>query len=72
MAKQVVEVDGENVLMTENDAKMTRGVRWALVSIALFILVVGALFLLNVFRLAADRTDPNIRNAPSTASPASR
>ena len=72
MAKQVVEVDGENVLMTENDAKMTRGVRWALVSIALFILVVGALFLLNVFRLAADRTDPNIGNTPSTASPASR
>ena len=72
MAKQVVEVDGENVLMTENDAKMTRGVRWALVSIALFILVVGALFLLNVFRLAADSTDPNIRNAPSTSSPATR
>ena len=72
MAKQVVHVDGENVLMTENDAKMTRGVRWALVSIALFILVVGALFLLNVFKLTADRTEPGIRNATNAASPASR
>jgi len=72
MAKQVVNVDGNDVLMSENDAKMNRGVRWALVSIMLFILVMGALFLLGVFKLAADSADPSIRNATNTASPATR
>ena len=72
MAKQVVNVGGEDVLMSENDAKMNRGVRWAFVSIALFILVMGALFFLGVFKLAADNADPSIRNATNTASPASR
>jgi hypothetical protein len=72
MAKQVVNVDGNDVLMSENDAKMNRGVRWALVSIMLFILVMGALFLLGVFKLAADNADPNIRNATNTTAPASR
>ena len=73
MAKQVVNVGGEDVLMSENDAKMTRGVRWGLVSLALFILVVGALFLLGIFKLAADKADPSIRNATTnTAGPSSR
>jgi hypothetical protein len=72
MAKQVVKIGGEDVLMNENDAKMNRGVRWALYSLMLFILVIGVLFFLGMFKLAADNADPSIKNATDTASPASR
>jgi hypothetical protein len=72
MAKQVVKMGGEDVLMSENDAKMTRGVRWALYSLMLFILVIGILFLLGVFKLAANNADPSIRNATNASSPAGR
>jgi hypothetical protein len=72
MSDQVVKVDGEDVVMREDQAKQNRGMRWAIWSIVLFILVAGALFFLGVFKLATDGTDPSIRNATNTAAPAQR
>lgn len=44
MAKDVIQVDGENVIVREDTAKAFRGVNWALMSIAAFVLIAGLLF----------------------------
>jgi len=45
MAKDVIQVNGEDRVVREDTAKAFRGVNWALVSIAGFILIMGILFL---------------------------
>ena len=70
MSKQVTRVDGEDVVMREDGAKANRGTRWALYSLMLFILAIGALFLVLFFVMGVNDADPNIRNATNTAAPA--
>ena len=41
MAKDVINVDGKDVVVREDTAKAYRGVNWALLSIALFILIIA-------------------------------
>lgn len=45
MAKQVVTAGGEDHLVREDTAKSFRGVHWALLSLAAFVIIVAILFL---------------------------
>ena len=49
MAKQVVQMSGEQVNVREDTAKAYRGTYWALFSIAAFILIVAILFIGGFF-----------------------
>lgn len=51
MSKQVILVDGEERLVREDTAKAFRGVYWAFLSIAAFILIAAALLFSGVIRL---------------------
>ncbi len=64
MAKQLVHIDGEDVLVNEDTAKRYRGVHWAFWSILAMIVIVAALFFAGVFRLASNRVSPQ---APANA-----
>ena len=44
MAKQMINVSGEDVNVREDTAKAYRGVYWALLSIAAFVLITAVLF----------------------------
>lgn len=44
MAKQMVHMDGEDVMVREDTAKAYRGTYWALFSVGAFILIVAILF----------------------------
>ena len=54
MSKQVITVDGEDKLVREDDAKAFRGVHWALLSIAAFILIAAILFFGGFLKMASD------------------
>lgn len=44
MAKDVINVDGEDRVVREDTAKSYRGVIWALLSVAAFIIIAAILF----------------------------
>ncbi len=44
MSKDIIQTDGEDVVVREDTAKAFHGVHWALTSIAAFVLIAGALF----------------------------
>ncbi|MEO8650125.1 MAG: hypothetical protein ABI539_13250 [Acidobacteriota bacterium] len=44
MAKEVITVDGQERLVREDTAKSFRGVYWALLSVAAFIVIAAILF----------------------------
>ena len=44
MAKDVIRVDGEDVVVREDTAKSYRGVIWALLSVAGFVIIGAILF----------------------------
>ena len=52
--KQTITVDGEDRVVREDTAKAFRGVHWALLSVAAFILIVLALFLGGVIKMSTD------------------
>jgi flagellar basal body-associated protein FliL len=54
MAKDVIHTDGEDVVVREDTAKAFRGVNWALISVAAFIIIVAVLFMVFFFGSAAD------------------
>jgi hypothetical protein len=54
MAKEVIIVDGEERLVREDTAKAYRGVYWALLSIAGFLLIMAVLIFAGVIKLASD------------------
>ncbi|MDM7921715.1 MAG: hypothetical protein QUS14_05395 [Pyrinomonadaceae bacterium] len=62
MAKQVINVDGQDMAVREDTAKAYRGVYWALLSIAGFILIAAIVFFSGLFDLATDN-----RPTPSPA-----
>jgi hypothetical protein len=45
VSKDVIHVDGEDVVVREDTAKAFRGVNWALVSIAAFVIIAAFLFI---------------------------
>lgn len=53
MSKEVIHIHGEDVVVREDTAKAFRGVNWAIISIAAFILITA--FLFAVFFLGAAR-----------------
>jgi hypothetical protein len=58
MAKQVIQVDGEDRTVREDTAKAFRGTYWALFSIGAFILIVAIIFFGGFLKLASEgKTD---------------
>lgn len=58
MTKQVITVDGEDTVVREDTAKAFRGVHWALLSLAAFILIAALLFFGGFLRMASDGETP--------------
>lgn len=56
MAKDVISVDGEERVVREDTAKSYRGVIWALVSVAAFIIIAAILLFGGFLRTATDGT----------------
>jgi|GEM_PF-1440698 len=54
MPNEVVNVDGEDVIVREDTAKKLRGVHWALISIGAMVLIAGFLFVLFFAGAAKD------------------
>ncbi len=54
MSKQVITVDGEDRVVREDTAKAFRGVHWALLSVAAFILIAALMFFGGFLKLASD------------------
>ena len=54
MAKDVIKVDGEDTVVREDTAKSYRGVIWALLSVAAFV-IIAAILLLGGFPENGDR-----------------
>lgn len=66
MAKDVIHLHGQDVTVREDTAKAFRGVDWALISIAAFILIVTAmmvLFFFGAFRDGSVETPSQIQNS---------
>ena len=58
MSKQVITIDGEETAVREDTAKAFRGVHWALLSLAAFILIAALLFFGGFLRTASDGQGP--------------
>ncbi|MBC7900068.1 MAG: hypothetical protein H7070_08440 [Saprospiraceae bacterium] len=56
MSKQVITVDGEDRLVREDTARSFRGVHWAFLSLAAFILIAAILFFGGFLKSATDGT----------------
>ncbi len=54
MSKEVIIVDGEEKIVREDTAKAFRGVYWAILSLAAFLLIMVILFFTGVIKLASD------------------
>ena len=54
MSKQVITVDGEDKVVREDTAKAFRGVHWALLSLAAFVLIAALLFFGGFLKMASD------------------
>jgi hypothetical protein len=63
MAKQMINVSGEDVNVREDTAKAYRGVYWALLSIAAFVIITAVLFFSGFFAWLIGPT----HNAPVTS-----
>jgi len=48
MAKQVIHVQGEDHVVREDTAKSFRGVYWALISVAAFIIIAAIIFFTGI------------------------
>jgi hypothetical protein len=58
MAKEVVEVHGQDVEVREDTAKAYRGIRWAIISIIVFATIVAVLFLAGMFTTTVKKGGP--------------
>jgi len=54
MSKQVITVDGEEKVVREDTAKAYRGVYWALISLAAFIIIAAILLFGGFIKLGTD------------------
>lgn len=64
MSKQAISVDGQDTVVREDTAKAFRGVHWALLSMAAFILIAAILFFGGFLKMATD-------GRPNTVAPQS-
>ena len=58
MSKQVITVDGQETVVREDTARAFRGVHWALLSLAAFVLITALLFFGGFLKMASDGTQP--------------
>jgi hypothetical protein len=63
MSKEVITVDGQDKVVREDTAKAYRGVNWALISLAAFVLI--AAFLLFSGVLSGVLFDPQPGSSPA-------
>lgn len=56
MAKDVIKVDGEERVVREDTAKSYRGVIWALLSVAAFVIIAAIILLGGFLKSATDDT----------------
>lgn len=56
MAKDVIKVDGEETVVREDTAKSYRGVIWALLSVAAFVIIAAILLLGGFLKTATDNS----------------
>ncbi|MGD9587596.1 MAG: hypothetical protein AB7Q37_10300 [Pyrinomonadaceae bacterium] len=70
MSKQVISVDGQDTIVREDTAKAFRGVHWALISLAAFILITAILFFAGVIKLTADEPAVPASNRTAAEAPA--
>jgi len=63
MAKDVINVDGKDVVVREDIAKGFRGVNWAIASIAIMVIITGILFFVFFVGSAKDGTIETPRQA---------
>jgi hypothetical protein len=54
MSKDVISVDGEDVVVREDTAKAFRGVNWAIASIIGFVVIAAIIFFIFFVRSASD------------------
>jgi hypothetical protein len=54
MSKQVISVDGQDTVVREDTAKAFRGVHWALLSLAAFIIITALIFFGGFLTLTSD------------------
>ena len=54
MSKDVIRIDGQDTVVREDTAKAFRGVHWALLTLAGFILITALLFFGGFLKLASD------------------
>ncbi len=54
MAKDVINVDGEEKVVREDTAKSYRGTIWALISVGAFIIIAAVLLLGGFFKSSSD------------------
>lgn len=54
MSKQVISIGGQDTVVREDTAKSFRGVHWALLSLAAFILIAALLFFGGFLMLVSD------------------
>jgi hypothetical protein len=65
MARQVLHVSGEDIVVREDTAKAYRGVHWALLSVAAFIVIAALLFFGGFFAWLTGTTNVT----PATGGP---
>ena len=58
MSKQVITVDGEDMVVREDTAKSYRGVHWAWFTLIMMIVVTGLLFFFGVLKLGTGSSNP--------------
>lgn len=68
MAKDVIHVDGEDVIVREDTAKAWRGVNWAIISVLGFVLIAAVLFAVFFLRAARDGSVQTPAQAANTNS----
>ncbi len=54
MSKDVISVDGKDIVVREDTAKAYRGVNWALTSVIAFVAITAALFIIFTISASSD------------------
>ncbi|MBX3243605.1 MAG: hypothetical protein KF685_03945 [Acidobacteria bacterium] len=71
MAKEVITVEGEDVIVRSDTAKAFRAVRWMVLSLAAFILIMLVLIFAGLIDLNTENTPSTVpaENAPERSVP---
>lgn len=63
MSKQVINVDGQDTVVREDTAKAYRGVNWALLSIAAFVIIAALLLFFSGVLNLGSRSPAGVENS---------